>query len=382
MVRTRSAVQFRPWAYFLFFMDALTRKLEIKKASEVVKEGGLIVLPTDTVMGLGTHFLNLKGQKKIYSIKKRKLTKPLVIFIKDRDELKNFVLPSMLGILRKKIISEFWPGALTLVFKSKLSGNFLWISKDKKVGVRMPDYPLLFELLDNTGPLATTSANISGKSPVTGYKRIDFFIKKEVDYIIPENSYGLPPSTVLDVSTYPFKLLRKGPVSIVAIEETVLKKIKLDRSISLNILFVCTGNTCRSPMAMGLMRKYLPSDLRKIVRIKSRGINPVPGGRISRNARKLLKEYGIDLSFHKARPIDIESLDWADFIFVMERDHFARLSSLGFGEKVRLLSGYSSEKMDIYDPYGKDIKEYKKVLKMMKNPIRKIVKDIIWRYEV
>lgn len=363
-------------------MNALTRKLEIEKADEIVKKGGVIALPTDTVMGLGTYFLNLKGQKKIYSIKKRKFDKPLIIFINNKDELKKFVMPLKLGILREKIISEFWPGPLTLVFKSKLNANFLWISKDRKVGIRIPDYPLILELINKTGPLATTSANVSGKPPVKGYKRIDLFIKKQVDYVIPENSYGLPPSTVLDVSAYPFKLLRKGPVSIVTIEETILRKIKLDRNISLNILFICTGNTCRSPMAMGLMRKYLPSDLRKIVRIKSRGINPVPGSRLSENARKVLREMGIDLSFHKARPVDVETLEWADFIFVMERKHFARLSYLGFGEKVRLLSGYSSKKMDIYDPYGKDIEEYRKVLKLMKNPIKKIAEDIVWRYEV
>lgn len=363
-------------------MEPLTRKLEIEKAVEVIKEGGIVVLPTDTVMGLGTHFLNINGQKRIYKIKRRKFEKPLIIFINNKEELKKFVKPAKLGILREKIISNFWPGPITLIFYSKIRGNFLWVSRENKVGVRIPDYPLVLELLEKTGPLATTSANISGKPPVKSYKKIDGFIKKGVDYIIPENSYGLSPSTVLDVSSLPFKLLRKGPVSIVAIEELILRKIKIDSKIPLNVLFVCSGNTCRSPMAMGLMRKYLPSRLRKVVRVKSRGTDAIPGIPLSENAKKVLREIGIDLSFHRAKPLDIDALEWADFIFVMERKHFEKILRFGFGEKVRLLSGYSSGKTEIFDPYGEGLEEYRRVLSLMKEPIKRIVKDIEWRYAI
>lgn len=363
-------------------MEPLIRKLEIEKAVEVIKKGGVIVLPTDTVMGLGTHFLNLNGQKKIYKIKKRKLEKPLIIFIRDKEDLKKFVKPSKLFVLRERIISNFWPGPITLIFYSKIKGNFLWISKENKVAIRIPDHPFILELLEKTGPLATTSANLSGKAPAKSYKKLDSFIKREVDYVIPENSYGLSPSTVLDVSSFPFKLLRKGPVSIVRIEELILRKIKIDRKIPLNILFVCSGNTCRSPMAMGLMRKYLPPYLRKIVKLKSRGTDAIPGVPLSENAKIVLGEIGIDLSFHRAKPLDVDTLEWADFIFVMERKHFAAISKFGFGEKVRLLSGYSSDKTEIFDPYGKGLDEYRRVLKIMKEPIKKIVKDIEWRYEV
>ncbi|MEO0231381.1 MAG: L-threonylcarbamoyladenylate synthase [candidate division WOR-3 bacterium] len=356
----------------------IIRNSEIEKISEIIKKGGVIVFPTDTVMGIGTYFLNIQGQKKIYHLKKRKLEKPLVIFIRDRNELKKFVAHKKLGILREKIIQNFWPGPLTCIFKSKIKGGFLWIAKNGTVGVRIPNHPLILEILEKTGPLATTSANISENPPVKSYKKIDPFIKREIGYLIPENSYGFPPSTVIDLSEYPFKILRKGPVSIAAIEELILRKVKIDKSISLNILFVCSGNTCRSPMAAGLLRKYLPYYLRKNVKIKSRGVNAVPLTPISENAKRVLEEIGIDLSFHKAKNIDVDTLEWADFIYVMERRHFMEISKYGFSEKIRLISN----EMEIPDPFGGGIDEYRKVLKLLEKPVKKIIKEIEWRYEV
>jgi len=353
-------------------------KEEIDKAAEIIKRGGIIVFPTDTVMGIGTYFLNLEGQKKIYILKKREKKKPLVIFIKDKEELKKIIAHKNLGILREKIISNFWPGPLTCIFKSKLKGNFLWISKEGKVGVRIPNHNLIISLLEKTGPLATTSANLSGFPSIISYKELPLSIKKGVDYLISENSYGLLPSTVIDLSEYPFKLLRKGPIGITAIEDLILRKIKVDRSLTLNILFVCSGNTCRSPMAMGIMRKYLPYYLRRNIRIKSRGINAIPLEPISENAKKVLEEIGVDVSFHKAKNVDKEVLEWADFIYVMERRQFSEISKFGFGNKVRLLS----PTYEIPDPYGKDLSYYRKILKMLKKPIKKIIKDIEWRYEV
>ncbi len=356
----------------------IIRESEIDKISEVIKKGGLIVFPTDTVMGIGTYFLNIQGQKKIYHLKKRESKKPLIIFIKDKDDLKKFVAHKKLGILRWKIIQNFWPGPLTCIFKSKIKGEFLWIAKNGTVGIRIPNHPLILQILEKTGPLATTSANISESPPVKSYKKIDPLIKKEIDYLISENSYGLPPSTVIDLSNYPFKILRKGPVSIASVEELILRKVKVDKSIFLNILFVCSGNTCRSPMAAGLARKYLPYYLRKNIRIKSRGINAISFTPISKNAKRVLEEIGIDLSFHKAKNIDIDTLEWADFIYVMERKHFMEISKYGFSEKIRLIS----DEMEIPDPFGGGIEKYRKVLKLLKGPVKKIIKDIEWRYEV
>jgi L-threonylcarbamoyladenylate synthase len=355
-----------------------TIKEKIDKAAEIIKRGGIIVFPTDTVMGIGTYFLNLEGQKKIYDLKKREKKKPLVIFIKDKEELKKFISHKKLGILREKIISNFWPGPLTCIFKSKLKGNFLWISKEGKVGVRIPNHDLIINLLEKTGPLATTSANLSGSPSIVFYKDLPLSIKSEIDYLITENSLGLLPSTVIDLSEYPFKLLRKGPIGIAEIEDLILRKIKIDRNLNLNILFVCSGNTCRSPIAMGIMRKYLPYYLRRNIKIKSRGISAIPFTSISKNAKEVLEEIGVDLSFHKAENIDKETLEWADFIYVMERKQFVEISKMGFGNKVRLLSPIS----EIPDPYGRDLSYYRKILKMMEKPIKKIIKDIEWRYEV
>lgn len=124
----------------------------------------------------------------------------------------------------------------------------------------------------------------------------------------------------------------------------------------MNILFVCTGNTCRSPMAAAIMNKIaVENDLD--VRIESAGMFAAGGEKASDNAVRALKKYDIDLSSHRAQPVSEELLEKCDLILTMTEAHKMLLSRFA-PDKVYTLMEYSGSEGDIPDPYGGDLDEY------------------------
>lgn len=117
----------------------------------------------------------------------------------------------------------------------------------------------------------------------------------------------------------------------------------------MNILFVCTGNTCRSPMAEG----YLESKNLPDLKIESRGFSD-EGAPVSENSQKVMEEKGIDISFHKSRRLDLSDIGWADKIIYMSESHKTLLSLYAPGNKLLMLGN------GISDPYGGDEEEYRK----------------------
>ncbi len=125
----------------------------------------------------------------------------------------------------------------------------------------------------------------------------------------------------------------------------------------MNILFVCTGNTCRSPMAAAIMEKIaVENDLD--VLIESAGLFANVGGKASENAVKALDEMGIDLTFHQTKPITEELIEKSDLILTMTEAHKELLKPIA-GNDVYTLKEYGGGSGDISDPYGGDIEEYR-----------------------
>lgn len=125
----------------------------------------------------------------------------------------------------------------------------------------------------------------------------------------------------------------------------------------MNILFVCTGNTCRSPMAAAIMEKIaVENDLD--VLIESAGLFANVGGKASENAIKALDEMGIDLTFHQTKPITEELIEKSDIILTMTEAHKELLKPIA-GNDVYTLKEYGGGSGDISDPYGGDIEEYR-----------------------
>lgn len=175
-------------------------KDSLKKAKNILLSGGVIIFPTDTVYGIAASIRSKKGLKRIFNIKKRPKNKPLPVLISNRKQLKDLVydIPKE----TEKLIAKHWPGALTLIFKAKSGGT---------IGIRMPNHKELLSLIDECGPLAATSANISGKTaPVTADE-----VKIKADLLLDGGKCkAKEASTVIDVSENTLKILRKGPINL------------------------------------------------------------------------------------------------------------------------------------------------------------------------
>jgi glycine hydroxymethyltransferase len=147
----------------------------------------------------------------------------------------------------------------------------------------------------------------------------------------------------------------------------------------MNILFVCTGNTCRSPMAEGYFKHLCKLKSRNDISIQSAGINAVNGMPPSTDSVKIMSNFGIDIQSYSSQPLSNTLLNWADIIIVMSRTHKHAIPLL-FSEcntsKIFLLNQFNNVDDDIYDPYGGSIDIYHKCFQNMKKPLDNLLKQI------
>lgn len=191
-------------------LDPKNQKIVIQKATKSIKEGKVMICPTDTVYGLVVNTKNEKATKKLFKIKQRPREKAIPIFVKDIKMAKRL---AYINKEQEKFLRKFWPGKLTAVLKSKGKLPKRILGSGKKIGLRIPDYKLVNILLSKLNlPLTGTSANISGKPASGNLKEVlsQFKDKKhQPDLVI--DARNLPkskPSIVLDLTSFPPKFLR------------------------------------------------------------------------------------------------------------------------------------------------------------------------------
>ncbi|HQL38441.1 MAG TPA: L-threonylcarbamoyladenylate synthase [Anaerolineaceae bacterium] len=183
----------------------------IPAALTILREGGLIAFPTDTVYGLASGIDSEASIRQLFLAKGRNWTKAIAVLIGEMEQLP-IVTPN-LPPAALELASRFWPGALTLIVPRNIHLPAL-ISPLPTIGVRMPNHPFALSLLRQTGPLATTSANLSGQtSPLTARDVINQLDGK-VDLILDGGPCpGGVPSTVVDCTTPELRVLREGAIS-------------------------------------------------------------------------------------------------------------------------------------------------------------------------
>jgi L-threonylcarbamoyladenylate synthase len=182
---------------------------DIKVAIKKIKDGGIIVFPTDTVYGIGCDPYNKKTISRLYEIKKRKKTKPFPILGISKTELEKI---AEFNTLEEKIAEKFWPGQVTLVLKVKDEKIRQSLCLDKKIAVRVPNNQCVLSLLKECKLLVGTSANISGTTPFTDPNECSKNLTKYdllIDGgIIPSQS----ESTIVEIVGDDIKILREGNV--------------------------------------------------------------------------------------------------------------------------------------------------------------------------
>jgi len=342
----------------------------IRKAAKIISKGGVVAIPTDTVYGLVADALNERSVKRIYELKRRPPDKPLVLFVKDLAEAQKFAEFSEDAL---KLALKFWPGPLTLIVKAKPYAPKTLVTPKGTIGLRIPNDSVVMALLDIAKmPLASTSANLSGMPPAKDSTEVRHQMPQQPDYVINGVAGGKPPSTVIDFSQEQPVILRKGPISIPQIENTIGKEVKLSKHLDLRIFFVCTGNIYRSKMAELILKDLLPKDLHGKVLVRSGGLHAPHGIPIPEDVRILLREMGIhapdDSHAHQINEADIE---WADIIYCMEQRHLEKLREYEGGHKAKLLNSH-----DIPDPLGHSLP----FIRLVRDGICRILKNEIVPY--
>jgi L-threonylcarbamoyladenylate synthase len=184
----------------------------IPHALEILKAGGLVAFPTDTVYGVGALAFDSKAIESIYAVKARPVEKAIPILIGDPEDLEKVGID--IPDVARKLASRFWPGPLTILIP-KRAGLPESISATPTVGVRVPDHAVARDLLRAAGPMAVTSANISGElSPVTAEEVYEQLAGRIALIIDGGKTPGGVPSTLVDCTRPELKILRRGPISL------------------------------------------------------------------------------------------------------------------------------------------------------------------------
>lgn len=215
----------------LLTVDSKAPKKEvIEQAAQILKNGGLVAFPTETVYGLGANGLDAQACKKIYEAKGRPSDNPLILHIAQKEALYDIVknVPEK----AEKLINAFWSGPLTMIFEKKDCVPNEVTGGHSTVAVRFPSHKVAQEIIKATGlPIAAPSANSSGKPSPTKASHVIFDLDGKIDMIVDGGNaeFGLE-STILDVSGEIPVLLRPGAITKEMIE-SVIGKIEIDPTI-------------------------------------------------------------------------------------------------------------------------------------------------------
>lgn len=199
-------------------MTKIVKQQDIEQICEVIQNGGIVAFPTETVYGLGIRFNDQEALEHLMEAKNRDYSKAITLMVAHPQDIFQYAYVSDKA---QKIIKQFMPGMITLIFKKKESVDDMMTNGKTTIGIRIPDSEFVLSLLKKVGPMLVTSANLSHHQNTTSTKEVLQQLDGRIDMIVDGKTSDNIASTVVDVSQDEIKILRAGKITKEQIEEAI-----------------------------------------------------------------------------------------------------------------------------------------------------------------
>jgi tRNA threonylcarbamoyl adenosine modification protein (Sua5/YciO/YrdC/YwlC family) len=327
----------------------------IAESVDRLNAGEIVAFPTETVYGIAAKSSDTAAVAKLFDVKARSTGKPMSLAIGCNDSLDNYAQNPTAIMYR--LARRCWPGPLTMVIQASdqiagLSNESLaLLAPNNWLGLRVPSNEVLLSVLDQLNePLVLTSANKSDQADATTAVEVAEQLDDNVQLILDGGPTKIgTPSTVIKVHERHVEILRSG----------ALTRDQIRTALQLEIVIVCTGNTCRSPMAeMLLKQKLAAANGIPIERLPQHGIHVCSAGITANNgspaadqAINVLGKQDLDLTCHSSQPLSYALANSADLILTLSNSHQQAIVNEWpeFADKTSLLA---SDGSSVSDPIG------------------------------
>lgn len=330
-------------------------------AVQALAAGELVVLPTETVYGIAVRADHPAAVKRLLAAKNRPETHPFTLAAADTESVRKYIPEP--GVLAQRLMRRCLPGPITLVCDASDACSAIhtlppetkkYVAPENSVGLRVPAHAFTHEVLREADfPVVLTSANLSGQADTTSGEDVVQKLAGLVDMIVEDGECRYKkPSTVVRILP--------GTEKVSVLREGVCSRADIHQLCELDILFLCTGNTCRSPLGEVLAKRLLADRLNLATgRLREHGVHVHSAGTsVFESTRASIfgirvaeQEYGMDLTGHRSRALTPGMLRWADFVYAMTETHaeYARRMGSEAAPRVRVLAG---EWGGVSDPFG------------------------------